>query len=292
MPAAPSTLVVTRGLEGAAESASSLLFVEKLHEQRLVTGRNPFEFRAPLMSTEGASVRFCLIDSTGTHSCSRGALRPQKQLDSEGFVEVKKSQSSARPDFKLDFGASLTRLNYAETRSSRLELFQVTPKAGVTIPFNASWSLTLGGYFNLIPVGTVTDEGTLQFLGLNLRVGYRIPLPWERLTVQLFAGAYYITTFYPGDLMGFKDLAGPQIYPAVNWRISGDWSAFAYGKFSPVQASWSQLPDFSNNELSTGLGLRWKTHSVHLDYSRIHVNFEGIYAMDANSLSVGFAERF
>jgi hypothetical protein len=150
----------------------------------------------------------------------------------------------------------------------------------------------VGGYFNLLPVSSRGSEEALQFLGLNLRVGYRLPLPWDRLTLQLFGGVYYVTTFYPGDLMGFKDLAGPQVYPVLNWRISGDWSFFAYGKYSPVQTGFAQAPDFANNELSAGGGFRWRTHSLQLDYSQIHVNFSGIYVMDADSLSVGFSERF
>ncbi len=288
----PSALVVTRGLDGVAEAGPQLIFVEKIYEQKLSHGANPFEFSVPLRNSEGSSVRFCLIDAAGVHSCFRGTLSLQKRLDSEGFVEVKKDHSSSLPEIKLDVGASLTRLDYVETRSSRLDLLHVTPKVGLTAPLGEKWALSVGGYFNLLPVGSGAGEGALQVLGLNLRAGYRLPLPWERLTVQVFGGVYYITTFYPGDLMGFKDLAGPQIYPALNWRISGDWSIYAYGKYSPVQAGFDQAPDFANNELSAGMGLRWKTHSVQFDYSQIHVDFSGIYVMDANSFSVGFSERF
>jgi hypothetical protein len=167
----------------------------------------------------------------------------------------------------------------------------LTAKAGYTrMLFPPNWDFGLSGYYTVMPLSTSYTPG-IRFLGLNARVGYIVPsvkAPWR---FAVMGGFYYTTTMVDGDSYGFKNMAGPQLFPVLSKRINNNTAIGGYFKFSPVTTGASPLA-FNNREIAGGLNFTrflkgGKSWNVSLDVASFALNI-GDIAINSTSYSLGF----
>jgi hypothetical protein len=129
-----------------------------------------------------------------------------------------------------------------------------------------------------------------RYLGVNTRLGYFLPPITPDLFLSFYAGYYFTTTFVTNDFFGYKNLGGPQIYPAIRKVLANGHVLSGYFKFSPVSSSFSLLT-LSNREIAGGLAYSilledQRSLGVTLDYSNIKLDFNNVL-MSTTSLTLG-----
>jgi hypothetical protein len=207
--------------------------------------------------------------------------------------ELKKNAKAAPP--KLMFanaGAGITFLSYQQTRRADLTQISLTVKGGFNyLLFPPKWDFGVSAYFTALPL-TSDPAGQIRFFGANLRFGYvfqRIKEPWK---VALLGGVYYTTTFSTGNF-GFKNMAGPQIFPSVRRMFKKGNAVAGYFKFSPISDGFSFF-SLANHEIATGAAYthplksgRMISASVDLANISIEINTVAI-SSSTITLSVGY----
>ena len=159
------------------------------------------------------------------------------------------------------FGSTMVSLGfsyitYKQTNIKDFSEMAVTAKASYLrlLPW-ARWTIGLSSFFTALPITTSIPGISARFLGINLRVGYqvaRIKAPWE---LAVLTGWYYTSMFVTNDYLGFRNLAGPQLYPVLTRHLTLRDSAFCYAKYSPVTNGLSlSFLSFSDRELAAGGG--------------------------------------
>lgn len=197
---------------------------------------------------------------------------------------------------RVAFLASLgpTYLSYSQTRIGEFTSFGMTLKVSALKPIPGSrWDVGASGFVTALPFGTHLPDASLRFLGLNLRAGYSIPGVSEPWKVSVLGGLYYTTTFVTGDRFGFKNMAGPQIFPTGRRFFSRGDSVSGYLKLSPVSDSFS-FHSLANREVAAGMA--WvrpirggRSLSLSVDLANIRVVSEiSTVSVTSASLGLGF----
>ena len=185
------------------------------------------------------------------------SLAPKKRL-------VKKSKP-----YYFSGSLGLTKVDYKEEGVPDFNMNAVTAKVFGRYPLSKNWDLAMNVFLTAFPISDNRSDLSVRFLGINGRIGYALPWLKEPWGLSILGGWYYTTMIVTNNALGFKNLAGPQIYPLLRRRLSGGKSVFAYMKFAPIIAvSYS----FDNRELAFGGGYGWKTKSgrplsLNLDYA-------------------------
>jgi hypothetical protein len=164
-------------------------------------------------------------------------------------------------------------ISYQEAGMSLTEE-AITVKLSFKHPLDPSgkWSLGISGYYTAVPVATTGSPDSIRFFGLNGRMGYSPPLASQNWRFIIQGGVYYTTTFVTGDVYGFKNMFGPQIYPEIDRVLSNGGAISAYFKYAPI-IDQTQLT-FSNSELAGGL-----SYSPQQEYG-------WVYSLDVSSLGL------
>jgi len=217
-------------------------------------------------------------------------------------LRFRKSERNKRTPKRLFFGikASPTILEYKESIKA---LNQSLNQRFITLGFNMHyalepgvWSLGLSGFHNSIALGG-QQPSTLRFLGLNLRLGYILPVSTEVWNFSIHGGIYRLSTQSTGTKIGFTQVNGPQLYPLVQYKINKNWSSYSYFKYSPVSTQFS-LATFTSYELAGGLGLMNKISPETalgwtIDVSRLSISLPLInYTSITNTFSSGLQYTF
>jgi hypothetical protein len=143
--------------------------------------------------------------------------------------------------------------------------------------FPPYWDLSVGSFFTASPLSTNQSGVDARFLGVNLRLGYRLPFihePWE---FHIFGGAYYTTMFVTNNAFGYRNELGPQLFPTLRRFFKNGDGISVYFKYSPVTSGFSALTS-SNREIAVGGSWLLRLRNQHLvsfslDYSNVSLDF-------------------
>lgn len=156
-----------------------------------------------------------------------------------------------RTPSSLSAGVNVTYIGYKEDGIANYTAGVFTGKASFSHSlFHKNFSYGISTYFTIAPFYRVRPA-TIRFVGVNFRIGYALPFIKDPWRVSLSTGMYYTTTFASGEQFGFKDMAGPQLYPTIVRTLKGGNSIVSYFKFSPVSSGTDALK-FKNRELAFG----------------------------------------
>jgi hypothetical protein len=196
-------------------------------------------------------------DSPGGLEFELTAISPSGKVQSN-LVQIKVKTLLANPsgettgDFNFRAGLSLTSIDYSQSDSQNLYQLGPTLKGSaryVLVP--DEWDLGASAYVSLFPITSSLAGSRLYFYGLNVRGGYRLPIPeYPEWVVTLAGGLYTLSTIGRADF-GYSGVFGPQIYPYAKYTFSSGEKLGGYLKFSPVATSVAALR-FDSNEFAFG----------------------------------------
>lgn len=136
----------------------------------------------------------------------------------------------------------------------------ITAKASARYVLHPAWDVGANVFFTAAQMTGNIDGATARFIGVNGRIGYVLPFVEEPWRVVLMTGIYYTTMLVsastPEELFGFQHMMGPQLFPAVRYRLFNGDAVSAYAKFSPVSAGFA-FESLSNREMA--FGVSWTT---------------------------------
>lgn len=150
------------------------------------------------------------------------------------------------------FGLGLTSISHAESIMPTYTSIAVTAKAGINyLLFPPRWDLGFSGYITAFQL-TKSQDIDVRYIGANARIGFvftRTKSPWK---IALYGGMYYTTMVVQDSAFGFRNMIGPQVYPAVRYKFMNGNSLNFYAKYSPVTGSFSVLT-LANHEIAGGV---------------------------------------
>ncbi len=196
--------------------------------------------------------------------------------------------------FFISPGLGLSSLSYSQTSVDPYHSIVMTAKVSSNyLLFPPKWDLGFTGFFNFVSISK-SSPVDVRFLGLNLRLGYIFPevkAPWR---LSLYGGWYYSTMFASDSSFGYKNISGPQFFPALRRNLNNGHALSTYFKFSPISNNFGFF-SLSNNEIATGVSYliptEKHTYSISIDYARISF-FDGEVEINSNSLSLGGSFTF
>jgi hypothetical protein len=187
-------------------------------------------------------------------------------------------------------GLGVSFISYKETEISDLSETAITVKGGYSNGWNDKWSYAIGGYFTLLPISTSSPTQSIRFIGINGRIGYRIPwisAPWG---LSIMTGAYFTTTqSSPSGEFGFTNMAGPQIYPVLSYALTRKDALSTYFKYSSVSRGFSISG--VGNEIAWGLSYIRRINKENnfvtsIDVAQLKMNVDEILFITSQSVSV------
>lgn len=198
--------------------------------------------------------------------------------------------------YSIHVGVGYSGISFDQSRRDSLSVGLVTPKLAVTYWISDKFDLSLSSYYSAATVSTTAAAGIdTKFLGINGRVGYYPSFFKEPLRMGILFGFYYTTMMVTNDVFGFKNLAGPQLFPTIRYRLSPQHSLLGYFKFSPIAANFSIL-SLSNREVAYGLGysfLRANGHSITFNLDASSLTLESTTTLiNSNALTFGLGYGF
>lgn len=230
-----------------------------IHESNRISPRgNKFEVKVLL---EGKITQVDLI-----------AVGPEGELQKERILvvfekwdEYQTSRSKLRGGKRWAFtpGVGVTYVSYSQPKHEPLTELALTVKASLQFVIKPpNWDVATTVFYTALPLTTTPADSHIQFLGVNLRIGYVLPFVPDPWRVSIQTGGYYNTvTSAPtintarGEVnrYGYQNIFGPQIFPSVRRVFANGDSATAYLKYSPVMYETSFL-DIRNREIALGIG--------------------------------------
>jgi hypothetical protein len=201
--------------------------------------------------------------------------------------------------FHWNLAVGITHLDYSRTELTDVSSLLLSTHAAAEYWLAPGrWNLELSGYYTPVALTTSPSGYSIEFLGINARVGYVLPwivAPW-RLT--LMAGAYYATTFTSSPVGGFGylNIGGPEVYPVLSRTLSSGARVNTYFKFSPVSDDFTILT-LANREIAAGLGYDFPPNAdgqgflVRFDWANLIVHSQGLQA-ESTTFSFGSGYRW
>lgn len=185
---------------------------------------------------------------------------------------------------------------YEQTRVREFTQTALTLKASHLFSFKPPvWDVGASGFVTLLPLKSSGAGNKFRSLGLNARVGYTfqgIKAPWR---LSLLGGAYFTSMLVSEGNFGFKNLAGPQVFPSVARSFRNGNVGTLYLKYSPI-SDGTRLLSLQSCEIAGGLGYilmpkPGKTHpwSINFDVSRLIFEKSGsVFSLMTFNLSAGY----
>ncbi len=208
--------------------------------------------------------------------------------------EVEKKNETSGKKTSIDLAMGVSSLNYSDSARFNNSALVLTPKFNYLRALNTKWSLGLNTFFTAFHLTESAPGTQFRVFGANGRIGKRFYVSEGGWELFVFFGGYYITSFSAIPTIGFKNMAGPQVYPTFRKSIGTEELVYFYGKFSPIINTTSTFsPTFTSYEMAIGGG--WKTRKLGfglmtygLDYSNLHIVFAG-NSIDIHALTLGLA---
>lgn len=280
-------------LDGWFTGPQSSLFINSKQVNLQLAKPGTFYFKALLpMTGDARIIKLTIILPNG--SVSEGAWTVRFPQYAAYVREKAARQKQVRENlFSASFALGFSYVDYQETGLASAPQVGISTKANVKFkPPKWAVDFWLSGYFTALPITLSTQMPVgLRFLGVNGRVGVPIPIMPRGWTLRLYGGGYYTTTFADGNAYGFKDMAGPQLYPSISYSIPQFGILSTYFKYSPILSG--VVPTFQSRELATGLAYARPFANGHLgtmslDVSHLGLSFPSFNA-SVNSLSVSLS---
>jgi len=208
------------------------------------------------------------------------------------------TQKRSASRFQLNPGFGVTLLEYRETTATLYSSVSLTAKVSVRYKISSRWSLGANTYFTAASLSRDKLGRVLRFLGVNGRVGYRLPFVPSPWSLSIMVGVYYTTTFTSDNSIGFKNMFGPQFFPVLVRSFKNKNRVYVYFKFSPIITDQQGLtpPTFKSRELAFGGGYRFQAENfpltVSVDLAHLSVNFLDALKIDSRSLTMGIGITF
>ncbi len=223
-------------------------------------------------------------------------------IDSRGWA-ITNQVPKIQQDKKLFLFPSLGISSIKSTQTGKSDYSTLVMTAKFSMNYRIvpkKWDLGLSAYSTALHL-TKSSDVKAYFMGFNARLGYLFPIFSTDWFLSLYGGYYYTTTFVTADAFGYKNLGGPQIYPAIRKVFDHGAVASGYFKFSPVASSLSLLK-LSNREIAAGLGYSWilpeqQSIGINVDYSNVAFNLanpddSSNVSISVNSISLGVQYGF
>lgn len=185
------------------------------------------------------------------------------QSGQEVFHTIWISPENQSKRWGISVGISGTYISYSETNRPTLTEGGITPK--VTAVFRViPGVLDIGAnsFFTLIPFAhQPTRLNPARFLGINGRVGYRLPINFANISWSVSLGYYFWTMIVPSNQYGMQYLSGPQLFLTGFVPFARGMGAFWYLKYAVI-ADRFMVSFVTNREFAVGGGFqfsnKWK----------------------------------
>lgn len=205
---------------------------------------------------------------------------------------AKKHETKSSSKWGLGFGVGVSYLGFFQQSSGAINEWGITPKVSLSYQLGPSskWDLNGSVFGTAALLGSNPSSSTIQFVGVNARLGYLAFKTSSGWSLKGCVGWYYSTSFTSSSSFGFQDVMGPQFFPVLSYAFKSGIMAWYYIKLSPI-FDGSSLLGFSSGEFATGFGasvFKIKDHQISLTLDGAHMNLN--YANDyiqVNSFTFG-----
>lgn len=232
-----------------------------------------FQFRVNLTGEETV----VLVGGAGPN---RKTQRIIVRVAFKDFSKFGGAQAASRARFRLVAAIGPSYVTYQETTgpfSANFNTIILTAKLTARYELAPKkWDIGFNTYYSLLQLTNgYTDKNVkTRFLGVNLRLGYTFPTQ-GKWSFGLNTGWYYTTMFVTSDTFGFRNMAGPQLYPLLIGQLSGGKVLSFYAKYSPIIGL-----GFGNREIAGGMGYSIPLKNGHpiifnLDYANVSFDIIG-----------------
>jgi len=199
--------------------------------------------------------------------------------------------------WRFMLGAGGTVLSFRQQNVVPFNEDALTLKGGFTYRLAPDlWDLGVSSFFNALAFDSKSVAGyKIQYLGVNVRIGYHLIRAPSALRININTGIYYNTSL---STVGFLDMYGPQLYPEVIYIFPNGHSLLLYAKYSPAISPHHDFFTNSNREVATGMHYSFPISptngmSVGVDVSQLNLS---VVSQDGNwastntySLSTGIS---
>lgn len=226
------------------------------------SGETPVDFTLQVpLTAETTEVQLSMVDARGAIKKFTGTVTIQDWHTLNPQPEGRKWAIIPALGYAL--------YRYTESTVGTLTISGIVAKVSASYRLGERFDASVSGSLTVLPLTNTDSSRTTRFLGVNARLGYKLPFlksPWA----FYIKGGYYFTTMWvsPAD-HGFSNMNGPQIYPVLT-RVLGKGLGHVYLKYSPV----ATLDLLANREIAAGLGYHFavkpgQTVSIELDVANI-----------------------
>lgn len=134
-------------------------------------------------------------------------------------------------------------VSFDETFDAPLDYFAVTPQFSLQWVLAPPWLvLQASGFIQALPMGSTRSDVSVRFLGADLVLGIALPFGNSGLRLSLLLGGYYKTMLVSPEILGFRNLLGPELYPVLDFTLPRGHTLSVFGKYSPVVGGSGFLP--------------------------------------------------
>jgi hypothetical protein len=214
-------------------------------------------------------------------------------------IPASEFNSPLKRRFFLLPGIGIGRLSYSQSGISDFNAWTTMVKvSGNYLLFPPKWDLGFTAVANVLNFSR-TSSSDVRFLALNLRLGYLFPGIRDPWRFGLYGGWYYSTMYASDGTFGYKNVTGPQLFPALRRTFENGHALSGYVKYSPVSRGF-RLMKLDSNELAFGLAYLIpggsRVFGIHLDYARLRFvdspSADDIVTVNASSITLGGSLTF
>lgn len=249
-------------------------------------GDIPFEATLPIQQRLTYAV-LTLINFKGE------ITRERIRLKVENWKKVASGPNGSKTN-RLSLGLGVTQLTYSQTDLESYSALLITPKVSYALRITEKFDFGVNLFYNAYTLSSNRSDGVeARFLGINARVGYRIPFGQSSWSLSLLGGIYYLTMMVDNREFGFRNIVGPQFFPVLRGGLGRNGSIYLYGKYSPVSTSIFGFRSLDSREIAGGAGYSHSINSLlslvfSLDLSQLQIVIEGQKGQaTTTSLSIG-----
>jgi hypothetical protein len=219
-----------------------------LHGTRpIVVGKKDFTFPLTLISPV-STIEVVLIDPLGNAYPQRVKFTAPDWNHSVEALQVFQLQRST-----LGVALGPASINFQQTDVPTYTQTAISVTAFYTRPLSIRMDGNLTVFGTALPLSSSRNDVKVRIFGLNARLGYnplRLKHPWY---LSLMGGVYYNTMMTTPSVFGYRNVAGPQLYPLIRYRMNNRSSISTFLKFSPVSRKGFDFLGLSSYEASTGV---------------------------------------
>jgi hypothetical protein len=184
----------------------------------------------------------------GKKTCGWTILDATGNVDEAGSLAFCPRSTADRKSLRWGLGLGVS-VFANEERGQFFNMTALVPKAGARYRLSDAFSLGASAFLSTIPLARTDSSITVNYLGANLRLDYRVPFRLGPLILGLAGGLSYGRMFVSGGDFGYGNLLYPQIFPSASWPASFG-TVSGYVKYVPMNGG---LFTTDNRELAFGL---------------------------------------